>query len=248
MDIDVILTPADIERISKASEFTGLAVVFDVLRATSTMITALHNGVKSIIPVSTIKEALELKKNFSDALLGGERNGLRISAKISGGVDFDLGNSPREFVKEKVDGKTVVITTTNGTIAIKTAMKFESGVISSFLNLSATARYIIPSNPKKLTIICSGTRDKASLEDIIAAGALINKLNEIQTDLSDSAFVARDFYLYNKNNLANVVRRSANAKRLLSNPELSDDVGFCLQLDLFNFVAIIKDGKILKGG
>ena len=119
MDIDVILTPADIERISKASEFTGLAVVFDVLRATSTMITALHNGVKSIIPVSTIKEGLELKKNFSDALLGGERNGLRISAKISGGVDFDLGNSPREFVKEKVDGKTVVITTTNGTIELK---------------------------------------------------------------------------------------------------------------------------------
>ncbi len=247
MDIDVVLTPADIERISKTSEFTGMAVVFDVLRATSTMITALNNGVKSIIPVATIKEALELKKNFTDVLLGGERNGVRISAEISGGVDFDFGNSPREFVKEKVAGKTIVVTTTNGTIAVKTAMKFDYAVISSFLNLSATAGYIVQNRPKKLTIICSGTRNEASLEDIIAAGALMSKLNDVCPNFSDSAMVARDFYLFNKNNLSNTVRCSANAKRLLSNTELADDVGFCLQLDLFNFVGVIMNGKILKG-
>jgi 2-phosphosulfolactate phosphatase len=150
-------------------------------------------------------------------------------------------------VKEKVNGKTIIVTTTNGTIAIKTAMKFEHGIISSFLNLSATARYIIQSKSKKLTIICSGTRDQAALEDIIAAGALISKLNDICPNFSDSAMVARDFYLFNKNNLSDTVRYSANAKRLLSNPELCDDVGFCLQLDLFNFVGVIMNGKILKG-
>ena len=117
-----------------------MCVVFDVLRATSTFVTALHNGAKAIVPVSEISEALAFRRKQPDVLLGGERDGVRIRAAQTGGIDFDLGNSPREYTPEKVRGRTIVSTTTNGTRALRACAGAKTVLAASFLNLTATAR------------------------------------------------------------------------------------------------------------
>ena len=117
-------------------------VVFNVLRATSTFVTALHHGAKAIVPVSEISEALALRRKQPDVLLGGERDSVRIGAAQGSGIDFDLGNSPREYAPEKVGGKTIVSTTTNGTRALRACAGAQTVLAASFLNLTATARFL----------------------------------------------------------------------------------------------------------
>src|SRR5215471_21571447 len=95
--LEVLFTPADFENLKQQDLTDAVCVVFDVLRATSSMITALANGAKAIIPVEEISEAVALRRQNSQLLLAGERHGVRIPAALSGGIDFDLGNSPREF-------------------------------------------------------------------------------------------------------------------------------------------------------
>src|SRR5208282_5998835 len=124
MKIDTILTPAELPALAKRDLRETLCVVFDVLRATSTFVTALHNGAKAIIPVGEISEAMAFKnsefgiRNSESVLLGGERDGMKIRTTQTGGTDFNLGNSPREYTPEKVRGNTIVSTTTNGTRAL----------------------------------------------------------------------------------------------------------------------------------
>ena len=119
---DVSFTPADFAVLKNRNLEDTLCVVFDVFRATSSMVTALANGAEMIMPVAEIADALALKQKtpgIFSVLLAGERHGVRIRAAVAGGTDFDLGNSPREFTKEKVRGKTIVMTTTNGTRALR---------------------------------------------------------------------------------------------------------------------------------
>jgi len=142
MKIEVILTPAELPALARRDLRETVCVVFDVLRATSTFVTALHNGAKAIIPVSEIAEALAIQKKQPDVLLGGERNSMRIRAGQSGGIDFDFGNSPREYTPEKVRGKTIVSTTTNGTRALRACAGAKMVLAASFLNLTATTRFI----------------------------------------------------------------------------------------------------------
>ncbi|MGC8830148.1 MAG: 2-phosphosulfolactate phosphatase [Verrucomicrobiia bacterium] len=250
MDVNVILTPAEIDILLKKSAMldeTGsvVSVVFDVLRATSAIVVALSNGAKKVIPAETIEEAIALKNRYRQALLAGERNGLKIPASMAGGIEFDFGNSPREFTREKVENKIIITTTTNGTRAIKAAMQNSSTCLtSSFLNLTATAQFIKRQNPSRLIMFCSGTREEPALEDILAAGCLIEKVNDCGAVFSDSAIIARDFYLFHKNNLSGIIMYSANARRLRNIPELAADVDFCLQIDLFNIAVIAKEGEL----
>ena len=139
MKIDVILTPAELPVLKKTDLSKTACIVFDVLRATSTFVTALNNGAKAVIPVSSISEAVALRKKQPDILLCGEREGLKIKATASA-PEFDLGNSPREYTPEKVQDKTIVSTTTNGTTALEACTKGGIVLAASFLNLSATAR------------------------------------------------------------------------------------------------------------
>src|SRR5258706_2349070 len=143
MKIETILTPAEFAALAQRDLCAVACVVFDVLRATSTFVTALHNGAQGIIPVSEIAEAIALRKRQPDVLLGGERNGVRISA---GGIDFDLGNSPREYTPGKVRGKTIISTTTNGTRALRACANAQTVLAASFLNLNATAEFIRQQN------------------------------------------------------------------------------------------------------
>jgi 2-phosphosulfolactate phosphatase len=208
-------------------------------------VTALHNGAKAIVPVSEISEALAIRKNQTDVLLGGERNGVRISAN---GIDFDLGNSPREYTPEKVRGKTIVSTTTNGTRALRACVNAQIVLAASFLNLGATAKFLQQKNFEKVLLVCAGTRENAALEDTLAAGALYELLarEDSHTAFSDSAETALRAYTQAKFVLmATVIRDSENARRLLAIPELRDDVAFCLQRDIFSLIAKMEaDGAI----
>src|SRR5882757_7019986 len=160
MKIEIILTPAELPALAQRDLRATACVVFDVLRATSTFVTALHHGAKAIIPVSEITEAIAFKnsesgiRNSESILLGGERNGVRISA---GGIDFDLGNSPREYTPEKVHGKTIVSTTTNGTRALRACANTQTVLAASFLNLTATAEFLRRENFQNIVLVCAGT-------------------------------------------------------------------------------------------
>ena len=117
--LEVLFTPADFIALADRDLSATTCVVFDVLRATSSMIMALANGAKAVIPVAEISEALAIREHDWDVLLAGERNGLRIRRGLTGSIDFDLGNSPREFTREKVLGRKIAMTTTNGTRALR---------------------------------------------------------------------------------------------------------------------------------
>src|ERR1700704_4531668 len=117
--LEVLLSPVEFASLPKRDLTQTVCVVFDILRATTSMITALANGAEAIIPVGEISEALAIRQQRPEVLLAGERQGLRISPELTGGVQFDLGNSPREYIAKKVHGKTIVLTTTNGTRALR---------------------------------------------------------------------------------------------------------------------------------
>jgi 2-phosphosulfolactate phosphatase len=245
--IEVLFTPAEFEAVSKRDLSKSTCVVFDVLRATSSMVTALANGAEAIIPVSEISEALEIKRKDPQVLLAGERDGLRIEANLTGSISFDLGNSPREFTKEKVTGKKIVITTTNGTRALRACARAETVLVSSFLNLQATRDYLQPRVPLQLLVICSGTFEQPALEDVLAAGALCECLGTYKPIVSDSVLIAVNLFLQASHSLGFVIAQSRNARRLLSRPELRDDVAYCAQRDIYNFVAAMdKNGVVSR--
>ena len=174
--LEVILSPTELPALARRDLRNTACVVFDVLRATSTIVTALHNGAKAAIPVAEISEALALRQKLPGVLLGGERDGVKIRASQTGGGDFDLGNSPREYTPEIVRGKTIVSTTTNGTRALRACAGAKTILAASFLNLTATAEFIRQLQPKQILLVCAGTRENMADEDVLAAGALCEML------------------------------------------------------------------------
>ncbi len=260
MNVDAILTPAELPALAQRDLRETLCVVFDVLRATSTFVTALHNGAKTIIPVGEISEALAIRSKHPDVLLGGERDGVKIRVAQTGGIDFDLGNSPREFAPEVVRGRTIVSTTTNGTRALRACVGAKTVLAGSFLNLGATAELIRTLQPVEVLLVCAGTREDGADEDVLAAGALCELLEigslrcddrtaqrAVPTKESESAEIARHFYAQAKSDLATAVCNATNARRLLAIPELRDDVAFCLQRDIFPLIAKMEaDGAIRR--
>lgn len=247
-NLEVLFAPAEFSALSQRDLSGTMCVVFDILRATSTMITALANGADEIIPVAEISEALQLKQERPDVLLAGEREGLRIGPELTGGVAFDLGNSPREFTAERVNGRAIVMTTTNGTRALRSCSAAQSVLIGSFLGLEALANWISAKMPPQLLLICGGTIDQMSYEDALGAGALCELIwTEYGSGLtSDSAYIARQLYRRNATDLFEAMPFARNGRRLLDMPELRDDVPFCLQRDRFNFVAALSEAGTVK--
>lgn len=248
--LTVCLTPADFETLPHKDLGEATCVVFDVLRATSSMLNALENGARAILPVETIDEALVRRQADPTLLLAGERQGLRIRGAQAGGIDFDLGNSPREFAPERVRGKQIAMTTTNGTRALRACGRAASVLVGALLNLEALAAGILRQRPRHLVVVCSGTFEEASLEDALAAGALCERIWPLYApgQVADSAHIARLLYEAAKPDFEGVFRRSRNARRLAANPELRDDVAFCLRRDVLDFVAVMgPDGRVSRG-
>jgi 2-phosphosulfolactate phosphatase len=243
--LDVLFTPADFSVLPKRDLSISVCVVFDVLRATTSMVTALSNGVTAILPVSEIPEAIALAKQHPGALLAGERDGLRIRAAQTGSVDFDLGNSPREFTGDRVRGKKIVMTTTNGTRALQSCKHASRVFAASFLNLSATAKAVQSIKPKNFIVICAGTFEEAAYEDTLAAGAICDLVwNSFESGATDAARMARKIYLDGKPDLLKAFENSRNARRLLSRPDLSQDIAFCAQVDTVDFAAELKNNAV----
>lgn len=247
MHLEALFTPADFARLNERDLGGTACVVFDVLRATSTMVTALANGAVRIRPVATLDEALRERRDDPGVLLAGERNGLRIRAESTGGVEFDLGNSPREFTAARVAGRKVVMTTTNGTRALRACGSARLTVAASFLNLSAVAAAIRRSPLSRVIVVGSGTGEAAAYEDTLAAGALVEVLQAADAELADSAWIALAAWqsAAREGGLAEAIGRASNARRLQALTELAPDVEYCLRRDVLPVVPRLCDGKDL---
>lgn len=241
--LDVILSPLELESARRRPSPETVCVVFDILRATTSMVTALAHGAESVRPVTEIMEAVAWKRRDPAVLLAGERDGWRIRGDQAGGVDFDLGNSPREFTRDRVAGKRIVMTTTNGTRALQGCRSARRVLVSSFLNLRATALWIMETRPENLWLVCGGTGDESALEDVLAAGALCEKIWSLYSHgrTSDAAEMARRIFPLFQPNLVEAMKSCRNGKRLLSLPELQDDVWYCVQRETFGLVATMDD-------
>lgn len=247
MTIDVLLSPAEFEPLTQRDLADTTCVVFDVLRATSSMITALNNGAEAIIPVSEIAEALAVRDKDNGVLLAGERNGLRIGRELTGTVDFHFGNSPRDFTPDKVAGKTIVWTTTNGTRALRSCAHAEMILVGSLLNMGAVVDILDQLRPAHLLVVCSGTFEEVAYEDTFAAGALVDALAQQfkPEELTDSGHIARSVFLAAAKDVGRIKLAARNARKLLSVPQLAEDVQVCLRRDTVQLNAsLMEDGSV----
>ena len=244
--IEVLNTPAEFARLHGRDLSRTICVVFDVLRATSTMVTALANGAAGIVPMVEIDEALAWRAKSPEVLLAGERDGVRIRAAQTGSVDFDLGNSPREFTRAIVAGKIIVTTTTNGTRALRACVGAQEILAGSFLNLSATLTRVRELDAENILLVVSGTGEMEALEDTLAVGASVAQLATQPATLSAAAVRARGIFLKHEQDLFGAMKLAANGERLLANAALQDDVAFCLQRDGFALVARLEGDGVVR--
>ncbi len=214
------------------------AVMIDVLRASSTIVTALHNGAKGVIPVEDMGEASKIAQNMDSPnfLLCGEKDG----EKIQG---FDLGNSPLEYDSSVVKGKTIILNTTNGTKALSRSSMAEKVMVGSFLNLKTVVAEL--RKHKDVVLVCAGWRGRLSLEDLLCAGNIIYELTkgELPESALDGAKVA--FGLYEKfgNDIEGTVQASNHAVRLKGIVG-GDDLAFCSTVGKMNVLPVLNEGII----
>ena len=235
MNISVIPTAQQAQGI----DFGGkTAVVIDVLRATSVVTTALDNGAREVVPASTVEEAQSLyaQSESTMTLRGGERNALKIEG-------FELSNSPLEYKRKAVEGKTVILTTTNGTRAINAVKGADEVVLACFRNAEAVAEVIAG---KDVTLVCAGTEGRFSLDDGLCAGmliALLRQQTEVETD--DLGLLLSDYYNEHKVNLLGALSGCHHLKRLFT-LGFYDDIRFCLETGCVATVPVAKEGRIVK--
>jgi len=236
MKINVIFCPVTVDELYFTNRTT---VVIDVLRASSVITTALQNGAKEIIPVANVEFAVKLSGGMfgGQTLLGGERN----TKKIEG---FALGNSPLEYTREIVCGKSIVLYTTNGTKAIAKAKFSENLFICSFLNLSAVAKHLVELR-KDIEIICSGRANHFSLEDTICAGKLISEINEAFDDIefSDSAKASLILCQSFSGDILQMFKNSEHGKILMDNG-FEDDLIFCSRINSSAALPILSGSAV----
>jgi 2-phosphosulfolactate phosphatase len=244
--VELLQAPAEWRALTPADVVDTTCVVLDVLRATSTMLTALAHGAARVVPVSEIADALAWKAREPGVLLAGERDGVRILGTGANGVNFDFGNSPRELDAERVHGRTIVITTTNGTRALRACNGAQRVLLGAFVNLGAVAARLRALAPPRLLIVAAGTNDEAAFEDSLAAGALCERLQPALENayVGDAARMARELYRAHAADLTAALGLAVNGMRLLARPELAADVAWCARVDLLDVVAeLTPDGS-----
>jgi len=236
MKIDLAFTPFELEK----KDLEGKAVVvIDSLRATSTMLTAFENGCAGFIPVATIEEARDLAVRMKnpDILLGGEREARALEG-------FQVGNSPRDYSSEKVRGKAVIMTTTNGTRALVTARRASEVFIGAFLNLSAVCRRLKETG-RDAIIACSGEKNLFCLEDFVCGGAMVACLSGEDNFLTmtDAARAAKILYEHFSPDICAMLEESEWGQ-YLKEIGLGEDIRICAQIDSSGLVPVYREGKV----
>lgn len=219
---------------------SSIVVIIDVLRATSTIATALYNGAKSIVPVATVAECIKLGKQI-DAITAGERDGA-----IAEGLSY--GNSPFEYPKDFIGTKTLVLTTTNGTKLLHHALDRGAKTIitGSFANLSAVCDYLLQQN-QNVMLGCAGWKDRVNIEDTLFAGAVINRIGEAFNINCDSSQIARSLYQTARPDLYEFMKaHDATHYHRLTKFGLEKDIRYCLTEDGANVLPVYKEGKLVK--
>jgi 2-phosphosulfolactate phosphatase len=230
-NIEVCLSPLLFPLLKKEGK---VVVVIDILRATSTICTALANGAQYVIPVETTEECLWHRGD--GVLLAAERNG-----QIAEG--FEHGNSPLEYGPEKIKDRVLVLTTTNGTKCLRMSEGADHILVGSFLNLDAIVQRLKDLN-KDVILFCAGWKDQFNLEDTLFAGAVVDMLKYDFTFDNDAAFAARQLYVNTDDHLMEVVKFSSHYQRL-SKHGVVKDIEYCLTPNLLNMVPFLdKDMKI----
>jgi 2-phosphosulfolactate phosphatase len=219
----------------------SIVVIIDVLRATSTIATALFNGAESIIPVDSVSKCIELGKELN-AITAGERDG-----KVAEGLVY--GNSPFEYPRAFIEGKTLVLTTTNGTKLLHMALdKGAPQIITgSFPNLTAVCDFLV-AQKKDVLLGCAAWKDKVNIEDTLFAGAVINSIKKEFTINCDSSQIATTLYNDAQKDLYDFMRKKdASHYHRLTNYGLEKDIRYCLTADGANVLPIYKEGKLTAG-
>lgn len=214
-------------------------VVIDVLRATSVMITALENGAEKIIPALTVEEALKKSKDLNRGafLLCGERDTVRIDG-------FDLGNSPLEFRQEKVAGKILIITTSNGTKALNACRDAEKVFIGAFLNVRTVAKKV--KDEKEVVLVCSGTAGRFSLDDGLCAAMIIEELaKSVLVHPDDLGLALTKIWQSENGNLQKLLQDSFHLNYLLQKG-FAGDIDYCLQKNITSVVPVLSGGEVLS--
>lgn len=217
----------------------SIVVIIDVLRATSTIATALCNGAKCVIPVDSVAKCIELGKQI-DSITAGERDG-----KIAEGLKH--GNSPFEYPKEFVSGKTLVLTTTNGTKLLHMALDKGAGSIitGSFPNLSSVCNYLLSQN-QNVILGCAAWKDKVNIEDMLFAGAVISRIKSNFSIHCDSSQIAETLYTGTKGDLFGFIKeKDASHYHRLNDYGLEKDIRYCLTPDIADVLPFYEEGKLI---
>ena len=229
-DLQICFSPAQWRTLPAEQLRVSACVVIDVIRATSTIVTALAHGARGVQPVASVADAFALKERNPEALLAGERGGQALPG-------FDLGNSPEDFTTERVQGKRIILTTTNGTQALAACQGARAVVTASLLNLEAVAARLREIGPPWI-VVCAGCDGEFGVDDAVVAGALAEALDQEHALVSLYRSVRRE--------LAKTLLESAAGRELLK-VGLEKDVPFCAQLNLFSIVPILGADGVLRG-
>ncbi len=229
MKLNVLVSPSAVEELYFSDK---TVVVIDVLRATTTIVTALENGAKEIIPVHSIEFAMKASSSMfgGQTLIGGERN----TKKIDG---FNLGNSPLEYTAENIAGKSVILFTTNGSKAIVKTKYSKATLIASFLNVQSIAGHLVDLNEEVVEIVCSGANGLFCIEDTVCAGLIVREICKLKPDvvLTDGARAAIDLSGLVMNDIYKMLVNSDHGKLLMANG-FEKDIIYCSRLNVSTIV------------
>jgi 2-phosphosulfolactate phosphatase len=234
LTIETCLTPALLPLYQLEN---SIAVIIDIFRATSSICYGIENGAEAIIPVAQVEECAAYREKGLDYLLAAERNGEVVAG-------FDFGNSPFSYTKEKVAGKTIVLTTTNGTHALHLSIKAKKIGIGSFLNLTALCDWL-KNQQENILLVCAGWKNNFNLEDTLFAGAVVEQLKASNYKLDDPSTAANDLFQLGKNDLNTYLQKTAHGERL-KKLGIEEDIKFCLQTDLTTAIPILEGEKLVK--
>ncbi len=233
-NLHVCLTPALLP-LFNVEEY--IVVVIDIFRATSSICYGIENGAEAIIPVSQVEECAAYREKGLDYLLAAERDG-----KVVEG--FDFGNSPFSYTVEKVAGKTVVLTTTNGTHALHLSRAAKKIAIGSFLNLTVLSSWLKTQN-ENILLVCAGWKSNFNLEDTLFAGAVVDQLKSSGFELDDAAIAAYDLFQVGKYDINSYLKKTSHGERL-KKLGIEKDIEFCLQVDVTTAIPVLDGERLVK--